>query len=55
MPDLHTGKRGDEVVKVIVDIPKKLSRKQEALLREVFGKERIGITKGFFDKMKDFV
>jgi len=55
MPDLHTGRRGDEFVKIIVEIPKKLSKKQEILLKEIFGNEKIKTSKGFFDKMRDFV
>ncbi len=39
IPDLYTGERGDELIKVTVEIPKRLSRKQETLLREAFGKK----------------
>ncbi|MDO8526431.1 MAG: molecular chaperone DnaJ [Deltaproteobacteria bacterium] len=34
MPNVHSGKRGDQVVKVIVKTPKKLSKKQKQLLEE---------------------
>ena len=55
MPDLHTGRRGDQMVKAIVEIPEKLTRKQEEQLKEILGEEEIKTTKGFFNKMRDFV
>ena len=54
MPDIHSHKRGDELVKIIVEIPKNLPAKQEAVLKEIFG-DNLKTTKGFFDKMKEFV
>ena len=35
VPDIRTGLRGDQYVKVNVDLPKKLSRKEKKLLTEV--------------------
>jgi len=55
MPDLHTGRRGDQLVKVIVEIPKKLNKEQEELLKKMFEKEDTTTTKGFFNRMKRFV
>ncbi len=55
MPNLHTGKRGDMLVRVVVDIPKKLNRKQEKLVKELaheLGGETL-IEKGFFEKFKE--
>lgn len=40
-----TDKRGDQILKVIVDVPKKLNRKQEELLREF---EEAGKKRGLF-------
>ena len=34
LPNVHSGKRGDQIVKVIVSTPKKLSKKQRQLLEE---------------------
>jgi len=35
VPDLHSGARGNQIVKVVVRIPKKLSRDQKRLLEEL--------------------
>jgi molecular chaperone DnaJ len=35
VPDLRTGLRGDQYVKLNVELPKKLSRKEKKLLTEV--------------------
>jgi len=48
--------RGDQYVKVIVEVPKKLNEKQKALLREfaeLSGDEVHEQRKNWFDKMKD--
>lgn len=44
MPDVHGGRRGDELVRVIVEIPKKISQKQKELILqfEEDGKKRFG-------------
>ena len=34
IPHLHNYGRGDQMVKIFIDIPKKLNRKQEKLLKE---------------------
>lgn len=47
MPDVHTGKKGDELVRVIVKVPKKLSQKQKELLKQ-FDEESKKEGKGFF-------
>lgn len=46
---------GDELVRVIVKTPGKLSKKQEELLQELAkeNKEKLKIEKGFFEKVKD--
>ena len=36
MPSLNSGDRGDLLVKVIVKIPEKLTKKQEELMKEAF-------------------
>jgi molecular chaperone DnaJ len=55
MPDVHTGKRGDQLVKVVVKVPEKLSQKQKEMIRD-FAKEsgeEIKTTKGFFERMRE--
>ncbi len=59
IPKLHgNGSRGDQYVKINIEIPKNLTEKQKDILREFSDnvepssyKER----KGFFDKMKEFL
>jgi len=55
MPYLKSSRKGDQLVKVIVEIPKKLSKNQKQLLKEfqMDGKEVIETEKGFFERMKE--
>jgi molecular chaperone DnaJ len=57
LPNLRNGRRGDLVIVTKVEIPKKLSEKQEKLLREFAeGEHAKGIlpeTQGFWKKIKD--
>lgn len=56
IPYIRGSGRGDQYVKVNVEVPKKLDEKQKALLREfgeLLGDEAYEQRKGFFDKMKD--
>jgi molecular chaperone DnaJ len=46
MPRLNRSGKGDEMVRAVIDVPKKLSRKQKKLLKEL--DEETG-KKGFFD------
>ncbi|MBD3210193.1 molecular chaperone DnaJ [Candidatus Micrarchaeota archaeon] len=46
MPRLHGSGKGDEMVRVIVKVPEKLSRKQKKLLKEFEGERQ---ERGFFD------
>ena len=55
MPHLNSSKRGDLLVKAVVQIPEKLSKKQEDLLKEFVSEKKIETTKGFFEKLKEFV
>lgn len=56
IPYLRGNGRGDQYVKVNIDVPKKLNEKQKALLKEfaeLSGDDAHEQRKGFFDKMKD--
>ncbi len=50
IPSLRGFGKGDELVKVVIDVPKKLSKKQKQILEE-FDKE-LKIEKGLFEKIK---
>jgi molecular chaperone DnaJ len=58
LPDVRTGRHGDELVQVMVEIPKKLNEKQKALLRELAALEdgsAMPQRKGFVDKLKQAI
>jgi molecular chaperone DnaJ len=58
LPDLRSGRRGDELVQVMVEIPKRLNKAQEALLREFAKTEDRTVlpeSKGFFDKLTEYL
>ena len=55
LPDIRTKRSGDELVQIIVEIPKKLNSRQEELLREFAQSEDITAlpkSRGFFEKLK---
>jgi molecular chaperone DnaJ len=57
LPDIRTGRRGDELVQIIVEIPRKLNSRQEELLREFAKSEDINVlpkSRGFFEKLKQY-
>lgn len=57
MPDVRTGRPGDQIVRVSVEIPRKLNHKQEELLREFAASEDtrvLPVSKGFLEKVKKF-
>jgi molecular chaperone DnaJ len=51
MPSLRGFSAGDELVKVIIDVPQKVTKKQKQLLEE-FDKD-LNVDKGIFDRIKD--
>ena len=58
LPDLRSGRRGDELVQVMIEIPKRLDKAQEALLREFAKTEDRSVlpeSKGFFDKLMEYL
>ncbi len=58
LPDVRSGRTGDELVQVTVEIPKKLNRDQEKLLRTFAATEDKAVlpeSRGFFEKLKDYL
>ncbi len=58
LPDLRSGRRGDELVQVTVEIPKRLNKAQEALLREFAKTEDKSVmpeSRGFFEQLVDYL
>ena len=58
LPNLRSGRRGDLIVQVLVEIPKKLSRKQEELLREfaeLEDQEVMPHSTSFWEKIKGVI
>lgn len=56
MPDVHGYGKGDQLVKVTVDVPKKLSPEQDELLRKLATLEKTPVLphkRSFFTKIKD--
>lgn len=53
MPLINSNKFGDQLVKVIVKIPEKISKKQEQLLKELLAEKKVETEKGFFDKLRE--
>ncbi|MFQ5414252.1 MAG: molecular chaperone DnaJ [Phycisphaerae bacterium] len=58
LPDLRTGQRGDELVQINVEIPKRLNKEQERLLREFAKTEDKTVlpeSKSFLEKLVDYI
>jgi molecular chaperone DnaJ len=58
LPNLRNGRRGDEVVQVIIEVPRKLKREQEDLLRKFAASEDKNVapeSKGFFERVKEYL
>ena len=58
LPDVRSRRTGDELVQIVIGVPKKLNDKQKHLLREFAASEDARIKqerKGFFDKLKDMI
>ncbi len=57
MPDINGRSRGDELVEVFVETPRRLSARQEELLRELAEIEHGDVSpkrKSFFEKLRDY-
>jgi molecular chaperone DnaJ len=58
LPDLRGGHNGHQMVQILIEIPKKLTRKQEEILREYAKVEDLNVMpaqRSFFEKLKDYV
>lgn len=58
LPDIRTYRNGDEIVQILIEIPKKLTEKQKQLLRDFAASEDHGVEnssgkKTFMGKLKD--
>ncbi len=53
MHSMRTNESGDEFVKVRVEVPLKLSKKQKEILEEYAKHSDVSLQKGFFSKLKD--
>jgi molecular chaperone DnaJ len=58
LPDVRSHRSGDELVQIVIEVPKKLNDRQKQLLREFSASEDARLKeerKGFFDKLKDLI
>ena len=53
MPDIGGGKRGDQIVRIYIDVPRKLTAQQKALLQEFEKISGNGTPRSFMDKFRD--
>jgi len=50
MPRLQRGGKGDLIIKVVVEIPEKITKRQEAIIKEFEGESKEEKKKGFFGR-----
>ena len=58
LPNLRSGRRGDLLVQLLIEIPQRLTAKQETLLREYAETEDHSVlpeTQGFWNRVKEFI
>ena len=56
LPDMRSGRKGDQIVQLLIEVPRKLSKKQQELLRALAAEEELDVLparKSFLDKLKD--
>jgi molecular chaperone DnaJ len=57
LPDLRSGRPGDQIVQIVIEVPKKLTERQRQLLMDFADTEESHVQKqrkGFMDKIKGF-
>ncbi len=57
MPDPHNGRKGDLLVQTYIEVPKKITKRQQELLRELAEVEQVQVSphrKSFFEKLRDY-
>ncbi len=57
LPDPRSGRKGNQIVQFLIEVPRKLSKKQAELLEEFAETEDINVLparKGFFEKLKEY-
>ncbi|MHC4074876.1 MAG: molecular chaperone DnaJ [Planctomycetota bacterium] len=57
LPDIRTGRRGDQLVQIVIETPAKLNARQKELLEEFAKTENKSVfpkTKGFFERLKKY-
>jgi molecular chaperone DnaJ len=58
LPNLRSGRSGDEIVQALIEIPSKLSREQKDLLRKFAAtedREVLPESRGFFERVKEYL
>lgn len=58
LPDLRNGRSGDELVEILIEIPTRLNKEQETLLRDFAKTEDRAVmpeSKGFFDRFVEYL
>lgn len=58
LPDLRTRRKGDQIVRVLVEIPKRLNARQQELLREFAAtedKQVLPQSRGFLERVKEYL
>ncbi|MDP9172739.1 MAG: molecular chaperone DnaJ [Planctomycetota bacterium] len=58
LPDVRSYRSGDELVQIVIEVPKRLTEKQKQLLREFAASDEARMKqqrKGFLDKLKELI
>lgn len=58
LPDIRSGRKGDELVQVMIEIPTRLNKDQQQLLRDFAKTEDRSVlpeSKGFFDRLMNYL
>ena len=57
LPDLRSGRKGNQIIQFLLEVPTKLTKRQEEILRELAESEDVSVLphkKSFIDKFKDY-